>query len=151
MIGLYRLNVMIAKQSSRYKSNVHRNTQLDTVFVSRHHQVTRNWMFATEKQKWNIIILEADKRRTYKSLENYTWHTDTYIHRLFCILVSLIFQWVYKLYSTWIRSSNCIIDPPFCSLCGVEGLMMMTTLPVVMIVSHDMRFAKPCIIALFFF
>lgn len=142
---------MIAKQSSRYKSNVHRNTQLDTVFVSRHHQVTRNWMFATEKQKWNIIILEADKRRTYKSLENYTWHTDTYIHRLFCILVSLIFQWVYKLYSTWIRSSNCIIDPPFCSLCGVEGLMMMTTLPVVMIVSHDMRFAKPCIIALFFF
>jgi hypothetical protein len=25
-------------------------------------------MFATEKQKWNIIILEAHKRRTYKSL-----------------------------------------------------------------------------------
>jgi hypothetical protein len=51
MIGLYRLNVMIAKQSSRYKSKVHRNTQLVTVFVSRHHQVTRNGMFATEKQK----------------------------------------------------------------------------------------------------
>jgi hypothetical protein len=74
-----------------------------------------------KNKKWNIIILEADKRRTYKSLENYTWHTDTYIHRLLCILVSLIFQRVYKLYSTWIKSSNCIIDPPFCSLCGVEG------------------------------
>lgn len=32
-----------------------------------------------------------------------------------------------------------------------EGLMMMITLPVVMIVSHDMRFAKPCIIVLLFF